>query len=153
MSPITPPPRPTTNDCRSSPAAIIWSQIAPACASVFDFSLAGIVINVDRNPVTAKLSSTRLAKSRATLLSEMIAHVLPARCWRTHVPTFSSKPWPISTRSRCLARETAVLETRSSIVSGPNVSNRAAALYLEMFQPCWPDRTLVFLCASRRIRH
>src|SRR6266576_3142420 len=31
MSPMTPPPSPTTKDCRSKPAAIICSQVGAAC--------------------------------------------------------------------------------------------------------------------------
>ena len=74
MSPMTPPPNPMTNDCRSRPAAIIWSQIAPACASVFDFSPAGIVIDVGRNPAELKLCFKRWAYRAATFVSETMAH-------------------------------------------------------------------------------
>src|SRR5438477_58567 len=45
ISPMTPPPSPTTNELRSSPAAIISSQIFSTCASAFDFSPDGIRTN------------------------------------------------------------------------------------------------------------
>ncbi len=46
----------------------------------------------------SKLRLTRSPKNGATLLSEMIVHVLRGRSFRAHSPSCSSKPTPTSAR-------------------------------------------------------
>src|SRR2546430_8941565 len=73
ISPMTPPPSPTTNELRSSPASIISSQIFSTCASDFDFSPDGIRINRGEKFSELKLSPTRSLNNRAEISSTITA--------------------------------------------------------------------------------
>src|ERR1700732_234409 len=73
MSPMTPPPRPTTNELRSSPASINSSQIFSICVSDFDFSPAGIRTKCGEKFSAVRLSEMRSPNNRAEVSSAIMA--------------------------------------------------------------------------------
>src|SRR5438309_4493026 len=96
ISPMTPPPSPTTNELRSSPAAIISSQIFSTCASDFDFSPDGIRTNRGEKFSELKLSQTRSLNNRAEISSTITAQHFPLTTLRVSSPAFAINPWPRS---------------------------------------------------------
>ena len=116
---MTPPPSPTTNECRSRCAAIISSQIAPACSRVLDFSPAAIVMRVGRKPAASKLFSTRSAKSGATFESEMSVQGSGRPSVWQQFPMMLEMPSPICTPVGPVRNLAA--GTGSSTWLGPNV--------------------------------
>src|SRR5882724_867132 len=77
------------------------SQMVPARLSVLDFSPAGMVIKMGRTPANVRLFFTRSANSGATLLSEIMAHVLRRKNFRVELPSRAIKPESTNTRYLC----------------------------------------------------
>ena len=93
----TPPPNDTTKEVRSSPAALMCSQSAPACAIDFALFPARNAIEVNGKPASRQAVANVRSKSGATFASEINRTTVSGEHGLTSVPVSASNPGPIST--------------------------------------------------------
>src|ERR1051326_6026663 len=117
-----------TNDCRFRPAAIIRSQIFPACSRLLDCSPGGTVISTGSNPALVRLVRRPSPKRDTTFWSEIIAHFGPGKLDRI----FRSSLWPClvqTSRMRLPAWSSRFDPTRAPYELWPNRSDMAVTDY------------------------
>ena len=101
-------------------------------------------------PLTSGFFFTRSAKSGATLLSEMIAHIARGRCLRTYSPDLLNKPLAdqhaIAMPARTEGDQWRPVRLLRRI---PMFRTERSSWCLEMCRPCFRTKVMVSACKSQ----